>query len=83
MPLRISKKRYVIMNGLPMWNLLLILALIPVGIWSVSWKALGFWFSAKNSEKVWFTVFLFVDLAGILELYYLHLRKCWPFKPKQ
>ena len=71
------------MNGLPMWNLLLIIVLIPIGIWSVFWKALSLWFSAKNNDKVWFIVFLFINLVGILELYYLHSRKCWPFKPKQ
>jgi hypothetical protein len=62
---------------------LLLIALIPVAIWSYFWKALGLWFSARDGERAWFTVFIFVNLAGILELYYLHSRKCWPFKAKQ
>jgi len=61
---------------------LLLMALIPVAIWGYFWKAVGLWFSAKNGEKGWFLVFIFVNLAGILELYYLHSRKCWPFKGK-
>lgn len=62
---------------------LLLIALIPVAIWSYFWKALGLWFSARDGERAWFIVFIFVNLAGILELYYLHSRKCWPFKAKQ
>jgi hypothetical protein len=60
----------------------LVLALIPVVIWSYFWKIIGLWFSAKNAEKAWFVVFVFVNLAGFLEIYYLHSRKCWPFRAK-
>ena len=59
---------------------LLLSVIVPLAIWSYFWKIVGLWFSAKNNEKVWFVVFVFVNLAGILELYYLHSRKCWPFK---
>jgi hypothetical protein len=58
----------------------LLLVVIPLGVWSYFWKIVGLWFSAKNNEKVWFVIFVFVNLVGILELYYLHSRKCWPFK---
>ena len=61
----------------------LLLLLVPVAIWSGFWKIVGLWFAAKNDERGWFVVLIFVNLAGILELYYLHSRKCWPFKPKQ
>ena len=60
----------------------IILLLIPLAVWSGFWKALGLWFAAKNNEKIWFVVFLFINLAGLLELYYLYSRKCWPFKKK-
>jgi hypothetical protein len=59
---------------------LLIVILIPLAIWGYVWKFIGLWFSAKNGEKAWFIVFAFINLAGILELYYLYSRKCWPFK---
>jgi hypothetical protein len=62
-------------------NLLVLLAvLVPLVIWSFFWKAVGLWFSSKNGNKVWFVVFLFVNLAGLLELYYLYSRRCWPFR---
>jgi len=59
---------------------LLLLVFVPLALWSYFWKTLGLWFSAKNDEKGWFVVFVFVNLVGILELYYLRSRKCWPFK---
>ena len=58
----------------------ILLILIPLAIWSYFWKMVGLWFAAKNNEKEWFVVFVLVNLVGILELYYLHSRKCWPFK---
>lgn len=58
----------------------MLLILIPLAIWSYFWKIVCLWFTAKNNEKEWFVVFALVSLAGILELYYLRSRKCWPFK---
>jgi len=52
--------------------LLLIVVLIPLTIWASFWKFIGLWFSAKNGEKAWFITFAFINLAGILELYYLY-----------
>jgi hypothetical protein len=66
------------------FNPILIIALIiPIAIWSYFWKILGLWFSARNNEKTWFIIFVFLNLVGILEIYYLHSRKCWLFKPKK
>lgn len=42
-------------------------------IWSLFWKGWALWQAAKNEEKVWFTVFLVVNTAGILEIVYLFL----------
>jgi hypothetical protein len=61
---------------------LLLFVLVPIALWSYFWKVIALWFSAKNNEKTWFVVFVFVNLVGVLELYYLHSRKCWPFKPQ-
>lgn len=40
-------------------------------VWSIVWKALALWKSARAGSKVWFVVFLFVNTAGILEMIYL------------
>jgi hypothetical protein len=62
---------------------LLVPLLVPLAVWSYFWKILGLWSSARNNEKIWFIVFVFINLAGFLELYYLYSKKCWPFKRNQ
>lgn len=41
--------------------------------WSIVWKALALWKSARLGSKVWFVVFLLVNTAGILEIIYLYV----------
>jgi hypothetical protein len=67
----------------PFNSILLVALIIPIAVWSYFWKIPGLWFSARNNEKKWFIIFIFVNLVGILEIYYLYSRKCWPFKPKK
>lgn len=55
------------------------LLVIIVAIWSVFWKILGLWFSARKGDRGWFAAFIFVNLLGILEIYYLHHEGDWPF----
>jgi hypothetical protein len=40
-------------------------------IWSVVWKGLALWKSAREGSKVWFVVLLVVNTLGILEILYL------------
>ena len=44
-----------------------------VVIWSVIWKGLALWKSAREGSKVWFIVFLIVNTLGILEILYLYV----------
>lgn len=39
--------------------------------WSLVWKGLALWRSAKLRQTVWFVVFLIVNTFGILEILYL------------
>ena len=52
------------------------MAIVPLARRRYFWKITDLWFPARNNEKVWFVVFVFVNLIGILEIYYLHSRKC-------
>ena len=54
--------------GLPVWiaPFLAILA-----IWSLFWKGLALWHSARRREPWWFIIMLVVNVAGILEIIYL------------
>ncbi len=47
------------------------IGLIVVLLWSLIWKGLALWRSAKRGDKIWFVVFLFVNSLGILEIVYL------------
>lgn len=53
--------------GIPLW--LLTVALI----WSVIWKALALWKSARKNSPIWFVVLLVVNTLGILEIIYIFL----------
>lgn len=55
--------------GIPtLTALILILAL-----WSVTWKGLALWKSAKRNEKWWFIALLLINTVGILEILYLYV----------
>ena len=42
-------------------------------IWSVIWKGLALWKSARAGSKVWFVVLILVNTLGILEILYLYV----------
>lgn len=53
------------------YGALFIVAMILLVVWSLVWKGLAWWHSARRGDKVWFIVFLFLNTAGILEIIYL------------
>ena len=61
---------------------LVVLLLIPLIVWSIIWKGLGLWYSARNKDKIWFVVILIFNTAGILPIIYLALKTDF-FKSKQ
>jgi len=48
-------------------KLLIIVALV----WTLFWKGLALWKSAKNNQKYWFVALLVLSTIGILEIIYL------------
>ena len=50
-----------------------IVAVLALVLWSVVWKGLGLWKSARNGHKVWFVVLLLVNTVGILEILYIYV----------
>lgn len=44
-----------------------------LAIWSLFWKGLALWKSARNDERYWFIALLVINTAGILEMLYLFL----------
>lgn len=53
---------------LPEWALLLLFILM---IWTVFWKAVALWHSARKGKSGWFIVLSLFNTVGILEIIYL------------
>ena len=55
--------------------------IVPLGIlifslaivWSVVWKGMALWKSARQGDKIWFVILLFVNTLGILEILYIYV----------
>jgi methionyl-tRNA synthetase len=53
--------------GLPIWALFVAL------IWSLFWKAIAMWKSARLNQPIWFALLLLINTVGILEILYIFL----------
>jgi len=47
------------------WLVLIIL------VWTIPWKGVALWRSAKNNQPIWFIIFLLVNTLAILEILYI------------
>jgi len=47
------------------------LTIYAVFAWTLFWKAIGLWKSARNNQMVWFVLILFLNTFGILPLIYV------------
>lgn len=39
--------------------------------WSVVWKGIALWYSARNKQLVWYIAIFIINTVGILEIIYL------------
>ncbi|EKQ56720.1 MULTISPECIES: DUF5652 family protein [unclassified Clostridium] len=39
--------------------------------WSIIWKGIALWHSARNKQLIWYIALLIVNTVGILEIIYL------------
>ena len=49
----------------------MVIGLIALIVWSIVWKGIALWKSARNGSKVWYVVMLLVNTVGILEIIYI------------
>ncbi len=56
--------------GFSSWSPFLLVLLM---VWSLFWKGLALWHSAKRGQGWWFVALLVLNTAGILEIVYLFL----------
>jgi len=47
--------------------------LILILIWSLIWKGIALWKSARKNSVIWFVILLVVNTLGILEILYIFL----------
>ncbi len=61
--------------NMPLWAPAAFVLLVPLilafVLWSVVWKGLALWHSARRKQPWWFVAFLIVNTLGILEIIYL------------
>jgi len=56
----------------PIFGTVLIVSIL-LSIWSLIWKGLGLWYSARDSKKTWFIFILLLNTLGILPIIYIYL----------
>ncbi|MDD5593755.1 MAG: DUF5652 family protein [Candidatus Margulisbacteria bacterium] len=54
-----------------MSQLTLNILLAVVIIWSLSWKGVALWKSARNNQPAWFVALLVINAIGLLEIVYI------------
>jgi methionyl-tRNA synthetase len=47
------------------------LILVLTILWTLPWKGIALWKSARNGQKIWFIALLIVNTLGLLEILYL------------
>ena len=47
--------------------------LVIVMIWTLIWKGIALWISARKTHKIWFIVLLIFNTIGVLEILYIFI----------
>lgn len=47
--------------------------ILVVAVWTLVWKGLALWKSAKKGSWIWFVIMLIINDMGILEILYLFI----------
>ena len=53
--------------GISIWFIILI------AVWSMAWKLIALWKSAKNNHLAWFIVMAILNTVGILPILYIFI----------
>ena len=59
------------MGNIGAWGPVVAPFIIAAILWSVVWKGLALWHSARRGQYWWFLILLVVNTLGILEIIYL------------
>jgi len=47
--------------------------LLILGLWTLPWKGVALWKSARQKQKWWFIALLIINTIGILEILYIFI----------
>ncbi len=47
--------------------------IIIIGLWTLPWKGVALWKSARRKEKWWFITLLVINTLAILEILYIFI----------
>ena len=47
------------------------ITLILIAVWTLTWKGLALWRSARKGKRNWFIALLILNTVGLLEIIYL------------
>jgi methionyl-tRNA synthetase len=63
------------MLGIPLSTGIQVIVLVVFAflVWSIVWKGLALWHSARRKQGWWFFILLLINTGGILEIVYLFL----------
>lgn len=77
--------KIVSLTGLPTQTAIIVIAsaLVVIFIWTLIWKGLALWKSAKNNHKFWFIAILIINTIGILEILYIYVFSKMDWNKKQ
>ncbi len=63
--------------GIPLWLLMIILS------WTLVWKLLAMWKSARKGSAIWFIALAVLNTVGILPILYIYVFSEMKFKKSQ
>ena len=46
---------------------------MAIVLWTIPWKGIALWKSARQSHKAWFIALLLINTVGLLEILYIFL----------
>ena len=50
-----------------------IIFVVIAALWTIPWKGVALWKSAKNGQKIWFVILFLINSLAILEIIYIFL----------
>lgn len=51
---------------------MLLAILVTFAVWSVCWKGIALWISARRDDKYWFIALLLINTLGLLDIIYIY-----------